>query len=78
MMGGEENRFKESLQSSVGKVGACGLKILCVCVISGRRKYVMFSALLHYVTLQDVVHLCPNNEACNPALHMCGNASQGD
>lgn len=77
MKGEEENCFKESLESSVGKVVARGLKILCVC-ISGRRKYVMFLVLLNYVTLQDVVHLCPNNEACNPVLHMCGNALQSD
>lgn len=38
----------------------------------------MFSVLLSYVTLQDVVHLCSDNEACNPAFHMCGNALQSD
>lgn len=48
------------------------------CVYIFREGEDMFSVLLSYVTLQDVVHLCPDHEACNRAFHMCGNALQRD
>lgn len=69
---GKENCFKEA---SVGK--GWGMWTESIMYIYFRKEK-MFSVLLSYVTLQHVVHLCPDNEACNPAFHMCGNALQSD